>query len=263
MSKPDWARAGPRSVEGHLHFREARTSEVGPGSGAVSGDAARAALHSSPRVEKRACVAVIDDDRAVLRSFTRLLSVHGFDARPFSSAEALLSELGSFSPDCLIADLSMPGLTGLDLQRMLEELGSSYPIVFVTGHGDIRSSVQAMRRGAVDFLTKPFDPGELLRAVERAVSAGRRIRALEESLADARHRLASLSNREREVFEQVVGGALNKQIAASLGISEKTVKVHRARVMRKMSVRSVAQLARVAEQVGVGEITGRGSGAAR
>jgi FixJ family two-component response regulator len=196
-------------------------------------------------------IAVVDDDPAVLRGLERLLTFRGFDVRPFSSATALLEQIRALSPDCVLADLSMPGLSGLDLQRTLTECSLRYPIVFVTGHGDIRSSVQAMRAGAVDFLTKPFDQAELVGAIEQAISRGRCEREADQRLGDARQRVDSLTRREREVFEQVVAGYLNKQIAANLGISEKTVKVHRARVMRKMSVRSIAQLARVAEKIGV------------
>lgn len=197
-------------------------------------------------------VAVVDDDPGVLRSITRLLAVHGFDVRAFSSPESLLAEIASFTPACVIADLSMPGLTGLDLQRTLDESNPSYPIVFVTAHGDIRTSVLAMRCGAVDFLTKPFEQEELLDAVGRAIARSLQLRERAERLAGVQVRVDSLTQREREVYRQVVAGLLNKQIAANLGISEKTVKVHRGRVMRKMGMRSVAQLARVAEQLGTG-----------
>ncbi|HEX6998344.1 MAG TPA: response regulator [Gammaproteobacteria bacterium] len=201
--------------------------------------------------DRKRSVVVVDDDPAVLRSLGRLLALHGFDVKSFASPESLLAEVESLAPTCLIADLSMPGLNGLDLQRTLDERGLSYPIVFVTAYGDIRTSVQAMRRGAVDFLTKPYDQRDLLDAVARAIDARERSREESERLALLRRRLASLTVREREVFEQVAAGYLNKQIAANLGISEKTVKVHRARVMRKMSVRSLAQLARAAEQIAI------------
>jgi FixJ family two-component response regulator len=211
----------------------------------VDRKADKAALHSPPPT-----IAIVDDDPAVLRSLARLLAVHGYQVRAFASSEALLAEIELFGPDCVIADLSMPGLSGLDLQHRLDELGLRYPMVFVTGHGDIQASVLAMRGGAVDFLTKPYDQNHLLDAVERALSRTRLSRAESERLASAKRRVASLTEREREVFHQVAAGLLNKQIAANLGISEKTVKVHRARMMRKMAVRSVAQLARVAEQIG-------------
>ena|SRR5690606_24747927 len=195
-------------------------------------------------------IAIVDDDPGVLRSIARLLAIHGYVARPFSSPESLLAEIGSFAPDCVIADLSMPGLTGLELQSKLAESDRAYPIVFVTAHGDIRTSVLAMRGGAVDFLTKPFEQAELLDAVGRAIARSIRSRQQAERLAQVRERVGSLTGREIEVYKQVVSGLLNKQIAANLGISEKTVKVHRARVMRKMGMRSVAQLARAAAELG-------------
>ncbi len=199
----------------------------------------------------RALIAVIDDDDAVLRGIHRLLSIHGFAVTPYSSPKPFLDDVEVSEPCCVVADLSMPELTGLQLQQILANRGLSYPFVFITGHGDIRSSVQAMRLGAVDFLTKPFEQDELLQAVERAVKLGRNASEERARMEETRRRIDSLTQREREVFEEVVAGFLNKQIAAHLGISEKTVKVHRARVMRKMSVRSVAQLARVAEHFGL------------
>lgn len=199
----------------------------------------------------RPLVAIVDDDPSVLSSLARLLEIHGLRATTFSSGERLLATVELLAPDCIVADLSMPGLNGLDLQRRLAESDVTRPIVFITGHGDIRSSVQAMRAGAVDFLTKPFDQDELLRAVRHALGRAQEARETSERLEHVRQRIASLTLRERQVFERVVLGHLNKQIAADLGISEKTVKVHRARVMRKMFVKSVAQLARIAEQLGV------------
>lgn len=203
---------------------------------------------SSPAA-RRVTVAVLDDDTAVLRSVARLLAAHGFDAATFSSPHALLTDIASLDPDCLIADLALPDLSGLDVQQILASKGVSCPIVFVTGHGDIRTSVKAMLGGAVDFLTKPFDADELIEALERAVSRSVRDRELGGRRAMERDKVASLTARERQVFEQVVNGLLNKQIAGNLGISEKTVKVHRGRVMRKMAVRSLAQLVRVAEHI--------------
>jgi FixJ family two-component response regulator len=194
-------------------------------------------------------VAVLDDDEAVLRSIGRALSSQGFATRLFSSPALLLAEITSIAPSCLIADLAMPGMSGLEVQRALAKQGLGCPIIFVTGHGDIRTSVQAMRGGAVDFLTKPFEWRELLDALERAISKDRRHRESEGQLAMVRGQVESLTPREREVFNQVIDGLLNKQIAANLGISEKTVKVHRGRVMRKMSVRSVAQLVHAADQL--------------
>lgn len=194
-------------------------------------------------------VAVVDDDPSILRSVERILGSHSFSVRLYESAMTFLQEAESITPGGVVADLSMPGLTGLDLQQSLADSDLRYPMVFITGCGDVRTSVQAMRAGAVDFLEKPFEPQDLISAVERALDMSRL--ALQRRLhrQTIQERLATLTVREREVFEQVVEGNLNKQIAANLGIAEKTVKVHRARVMRKMEVRSVAQLARLAEYI--------------
>ena len=197
----------------------------------------------------KALIAILDDDPTTLRGVARLLTIHGFDVKPFSSPCSLLTEIESLRPACLIADLWMPDLTGFDVQRTLAERGLSCPVVFLTGGGDIRLSVQAMRDGAVDFLTKPFEQDDLLCAVGRAVTRSGVCREQAERLADARKRCASLTERERQVFEQVVSGLLNKQVAGNLGIAEKTVKVHRARVMRKMGAKSLAQLVRIAGQL--------------
>ncbi len=194
-------------------------------------------------------VALVDDDRSILRSLERLLTQHGFQVRAFSSSRVFLSEMGSFEPSCLVLDLSMPEVSGLDVQQSLGDQVLNCPIIFITAHGDIRTTVQAMRGGAVDFLTKPFAAAELLDALHRAIERGRHNRELDSRRNVLRSRAASLTTRERQVFEQVTSGLLNKQIAANLCISEKTVKVHRGRVMRKMSVRSVAQLVRAAEQL--------------
>lgn len=193
-------------------------------------------------------IALVDDDPYVLHSMTRLLAVAGHDVRAFSSPESLLAEISSIAPACVISDLSMPGLTGLELQSRLEESNSLCSIIFVTAHGDIRTSVLAMRNGAVDFLTKPFEQADLLDAIGRGLARSRYAWERAERVAAMRRRVESLTEREMEVYRQVVAGLLNKQIAANLGISEKTVKVHRARVMRKMGLRSVAQLARLAER---------------
>lgn len=202
-------------------------------------------------LSRPAVIAIVDDDPAVLRSLARLLAVNGHRVRAYASSESLLEAIESFEPDCIIADLSMPGLGGLELQGRLEDLGIASAMVFVTAHGDIRASVLAMRGGAVDFLTKPYAQEDLLDAVGRAISITRHSRVEAAQRAAARRRATSLTEREREVFRQVAAGLLNKQIAANLGISEKTVKVHRARMMRKMAVRSVAQLARLAERFGI------------
>jgi RNA polymerase sigma factor (sigma-70 family) len=196
-------------------------------------------------------IAVVDDDPAVLKSVARLLKLNGYATRTYSSAEILLAELQTVRPNCIVADLSMPGKSGLELQREIAETGAAYPIIFITGRGDIRSSVEAMRGGAVDFLPKPFERAELLDAVRRALAKDREARESDRALETITERLSSLTPREREVFERVVEGLMNKQVAAMLGITEKTVKVHRARVMSKMAVRSVAELARIAERLGI------------
>jgi FixJ family two-component response regulator len=195
-------------------------------------------------------IAVVDDDPSVLRSLERLLRVHGFEARAYSSAPALLAEVAALRPNCIIADLYLPELSGLELQQSLAAAGLAFPLVFVTGHGDIRSSVLAMRQGAVDFLAKPFRDDELLEAVERALQRDRTARAAAALDAAFHRRASSLTRRERDVLAAVIEGLRNKQIAAKLGIAEKTVKIHRARIMTKMGVRSVAQLARITERFG-------------
>lgn len=201
--------------------------------------------------EEQHSIAVVDDDPIVLRSVARLLRLNGYSTSTYSSAEVLLAELEAVQPNCIVADLAMPGKSGLELQREIITRGGGYPIVFITGRGDIRSSVTAMRGGAVDFLPKPFQRTELLDAIKRALARDREQRKSRRELRSTWDRLASLTPRERQVFEHVVDGLMNKQVAGTLGITEKTVKVHRARVMTKMSVRSVAQLARIAEKLGI------------
>jgi FixJ family two-component response regulator len=202
--------------------------------------------------DRRDCVvAVVDDDIGVLRSIARLLRIRGFDAKTYVSAEMLLNDLDELCPNCIVADLSLPGIDGLQFQQTLVSSGLDFPIVFITGRGDIRSSVQAMRLGAVDFLSKPFSEEELFDAIGRALERNKATLASKERMTRFDQRIASLTRRELEVFAQVVEGLMNKQIAAKLGIAEKTVKIHRARIMKKMEVRSVAQLARIAERFGI------------
>lgn len=195
-------------------------------------------------------VAVVDDEPAVRKGIARLLEASGYRTECFASALAFLDRAAALEPRCVIADVAMPDMTGLELQRALIDRKAAYPLIFVTGHGDLRAGVSAMRDGAVDFLAKPFEPAELLAAVQRAIDRDRDRRNVVRGLEQIETLVASLTPREREVFERVVVGMLNKQIAGQLRITEKTVKAHRARVMRKMRVRSVAELARMAEKLG-------------
>jgi len=193
-------------------------------------------------------VAVVDDDGAARTSLLRLLGVAGYATRGYGSAVELLQERAPLA--CVVTDLQMPGMTGLDLQRTLRDRGQEVPLVFVTGFGTVPVGVQAMREGAVDFLEKPADPGALLEAVSRAVARGATAMARRTQREEVVQRLALLTPREREVFDAVVQGWPNKQVAASLGIALKTVKVHRGRVMQKMGAGSVADLVRASELLG-------------
>jgi FixJ family two-component response regulator len=197
-------------------------------------------------------VFVVDDDDSVRASLSRLLTASGFLVETFASAQEFLAEPGRARPGCLVLDLRMPEIDGLKLQEALSDGYSSQPIIFLTGHGSVSDSVAAMKAGATDFLEKPADPSELVAAVKRAIELDARQRKEAVELADLERRLATLTPREREVFERVVAGRLNKQIAYELGVSEKTVKVHRGRVMAKMEAPSLAELARLAERLGIG-----------
>jgi FixJ family two-component response regulator len=197
-------------------------------------------------------VYVVDDDPEVLKAIERLLQSSGLNVATFPSPQQFLERYDRNAPGCVVLDLALPGLSGLELQRVLEQQASLIPIVFLTGRGDIASSVKAMKHGAADFLTKPVDDAELIVAVLEALARDeglRRARAEQERVAK---RLATLTERERQVLEQIVAGKLNKQIAAELGTVEKTIKFHRANLMRKMGVRVVADLVKVAERAGVG-----------
>lgn len=197
-------------------------------------------------------VYIVDDDPEVRRALSRLLRAAGYSTRPFGSAsEFLVSGEGRLSAGCIILDLAMPGLNGLELQEYLGASGCHRPIIFLTGNGDISKTVRAMKAGAVNFLTKPVDDRELLAAVEEALRVDATERAAWSSRASVSERLNTLTPRERQVFVQVVAGRLNKQIAAELGIVEKTIKVHRARVMRKMQAGSLVELVHLASLAGV------------
>jgi FixJ family two-component response regulator len=193
-------------------------------------------------------VFVVDDDDLVRRALRRLIKSDGFEVETFASARQFLNRGVPDSPACIVADIRMPGLSGLELQQELASAGSSVPIIFMTGHGTVPVSVRALKAGAEDFLEKPVDEQLLLDAIHRALDRFRRESEVAGRLADIQSRIASLTRREREVFELVVRGMLNKQIAAELGASEKTIKVHRGRVMRKMHADSLADLVRMAER---------------
>jgi FixJ family two-component response regulator len=199
----------------------------------------------------RETVFIVDDDASVRDALGNLMRSVGLHAQLFASAQEFLKTPQPDSPACLILDVRMPGLGGLDCQRQLAEAGFQIPIIFMTGHGDIPMSVRAMKAGAVDFLTKPFRDQDLLDAVGQAIDRDRTRRSEERHITDLRDRFAGLTPREREVMVWVVSGRLNKQIAAELGTSEITVKVHRGQVMRKMQADSVADLVRMAGKLGV------------
>jgi FixJ family two-component response regulator len=201
-------------------------------------------------------VHVVDDDDSVRTAVVRLLQAAGYEARGYASAGAfLLGRSDRSAPGCVVLDVRLPGPSGLDLQEALARLDASLPIVFLTGHGDIPMSVRAMKAGAVDFLTKPANRDVLLAAVRAALARDTETRAAREGLREFRVRYDSLTPREREVFAGVVAGKLNKQIAAELGTAERTIKAHRAQVMEKMQVASVAELVHVADQLR--EVPGR------
>lgn len=199
--------------------------------------------------EAESTVFVVDDDPSVRASLGRLFKSVRLGAEVFASAREFLERAPAEGPACLVLDVRLPELSGLDLQAELARAGVAIPIVFITGHGTVPMSVQAMKAGAADFLEKPVDDQQLLDAVHRALDRDRRARQERAEVAELRRRLESLTPREREVLSYVAAGWLNKQIAAELGTSEKTVKVHRARVMEKMRVSSLAELARLAEKL--------------
>jgi len=197
-------------------------------------------------------VFVVDDETPVRKALSRLLRAAGIAVAAFASPEEFLAQYDRPMPGCLVLDLMMPGFNGLELQRTLDKKGSMLPIIFLSGRGDVPNSVQAMKGGAIDFLTKPVNDKDLLAAVRAAIERDGVSRREQAELTEIRARLATLTPREHEVLEHVVTGKLNKQIAAKLGTAEKTIKVHRARVMAKMKVQSVAELVRLAER---GEIS--------
>jgi FixJ family two-component response regulator len=196
-----------------------------------------------------AIVFVIDDDRSLRESIKSLIRSVGMRVETFASARLFLASSRPDAPACLVLDVRMPGLSGLDLQRELSDVDIPIPIIFITAHGDIPMSVRAMKAGAVEFLTKPFREQDLLDAIAQAIEHDRVARTQRMETADQRLRFGSLSPREREVMALVVAGLLNKQIAARLKISEVTVKLHRHQVMEKMKASSLADLVRMAERL--------------
>jgi len=201
--------------------------------------------------EPKPTVFVIDDDPSVLKSLSRLLRSLGFDTKTFASAELFLARKHYDGVGCMVLDVRMPGLSGMDLQDELSRADYSMPVIFITGHGNIPMSVQAMKRGAVDFLTKPFDDEELMQAVKKAIEQDRTAKAERGEVHDTLKRIEQLTPREQEVLRFVITGMLNKRIALKLGIAEKTVKVHRGRIMEKLCVDSVADLVRLAEKADI------------
>jgi FixJ family two-component response regulator len=196
-------------------------------------------------------VFVVDDDESVRDSLHRLMRSVGLKVEIFSSARSFLDARRPDAPACLVLDVRLPGLSGLDLQRELAKTDAALPVIFITGHGDIPMSVRAMKAGAVEFLTKPFREHELLDAIRSAIERDRAVRAERRERAELRRRYESLAPRERDVLVHIVGGLLNKQIARELGISEATVKEQRGHLMAKMQARSVAELVRFASRLGL------------
>jgi len=208
-------------------------------------------------------VFVVDDDAAVRSSLQRLITSVGFAVEVFASARAFLDARRPDTPGCLVLDVRLPGLSGLALQRELAETDAELPIIFITGHGDIPMSVQAMKAGAVEFLTKPFRAQQLLDAIRGAIARDRAMRAERRERTELRRRYASLTPRERDVLERIVAGLLNKQIAGELGTTEATVKEQRGHVMAKMQAGSVAELVRFVSKLGIAPAGGgraRGDG---
>ena len=203
-------------------------------------------------------VHIVDDDASFRRAMDRRLKRAGYDVTTYASARHLLDRLPSESiPSCILLDVRIPGLDGPELQSRLSDLGSTLPIIFLSGYPDIPATVRAIKAGADDFLTKPVSSDDLFRAIERAIAQHEVMRGLKSKLDMVRAHIAALTPREREVFELVIRGNTNKQVARSLGGTERTIKAHRHRVMEKMQVRSLAELVSLAERFGVLGASGR------
>jgi FixJ family two-component response regulator len=226
------------------HFRQPMT----PLSGAAVSNA-RFAREQPGDLTSGSIVYVVDDEESVCRAIARLIRSIGLSVETFQSAKAFLDYPRADRPACLVLDVRLSGPSGLDLQSALVESGRAIPIVFITGHGDVPTSVRAMKGGAVDFLQKPFNDQQLLDCIQRALARSLEERAVRAERAEIEARYAMLTRREREVLALVVTGKLNKQIASDLGIAEKTTKVHRGRVMEKMQAGSVAALVRMVEKL--------------
>jgi len=207
-------------------------------------DPAAAARQAAP------VVFVIDDDASVRDALSGLFRAIAMNAQLFGSTQEFLAAKRPDAPGCIVLDVRLPGVNGLDFQSELAKSGIVLPIIFITGHGDVPMSVRAMKAGAIEFLTKPFSDRDLLAAIRHGIECDRARRASDAAVAGLRDRFASLTPREREIMAQVVEGRLSKQIAASLGLSEITVKVHRARLMQKVAAKSVAELVRMADRLG-------------
>ncbi len=196
-------------------------------------------------------VFIIDDDLSARRGLSRLIRIGGFNVKSFASAQDFLSSQYYNGPGCIVLDLQMPGLSGLDLQAELNKAEYSMPIIFISAHGNVPTTAQAMKEGALEFLTKPVDRDQLLKAIQVALDRDRAGREEHTELGQIRERLDKLTPREFEVMTFVVAGLLNKQIAYKLGITEDTIKIHRGRMMSKMSVSSVAELVRLTQKAGI------------
>jgi FixJ family two-component response regulator len=196
-------------------------------------------------------VFLVDDDPSVLKAVSRLLRAAGLNVITFDSAQHFLDSYDPTAHGCTVLDLAMPGINGLELQKTLSAKNAYHPIIFLTGRADIPASVRAMKQGAVDFLTKPVDESQLVGAIRAALAKDHVAREARQEVAEIRRRLSMLTPREYEVFEHVISGKLNKVTASELGTAEKTIKVHRSRVMDKMQVESLAELVRLAERAGI------------